>query len=106
MNANTRAAAANEAPKGVSLVYQLAFFTALALLFVVISKLYMDGFMEIQRLEARLAGEVKSLEESKLQLRRLDEEIALLKTDEGVEMVARDKLRFIRPDEVVVMPLR
>lgn len=93
-------------PKGVSLVYQLAFFVALALLFVVISKLYMDGFLEIQRLESRLTGEIKALEDSKQQIRNLDDEIALLKTDEGVEMVARDKLRFIRPDEVVVMPLR
>ena len=91
---------------GVSLVYQLAFFTALALLFVVISKLYMDGYLEIQRLEGRLAAENATLEDNKLQLKRLDDEIALLKTDEGVEMVARDKLRFIRPDEVVVMPLR
>ena len=92
--------------KGVSLVYQLAFFTALALLFVVISKLYMDGFLEIHRMEARLAGEEKTLEDNRVLLKRLDDEIALLKTDEGVEMVARDKLRFIRPDEVVVMPLR
>jgi len=91
---------------GVSLIYQLAFFTALALLFVVISKLYMDGFLEIHRLEARLASEVAALEQQKTELKHLDEEIALLKTDEGVEMVARDKLRFIRPDEVVVMPLR
>lgn len=90
----------------MSLVYQLAFFTALAMLFVVLSKLYMDGFLEIRRQESRLAAEIHTLEESKLQLKRLDDEIALLKTDEGVEMMARDKLRFIRPDEVVVMPLR
>lgn len=96
---------ADSAGGGVSLVYQLAFFTALAMLFVVISKLYMDGFLEIRRLESRLAGENQTLEENKAQLKKLDDEIALLKTDEGVEMVARDKLRFIRPDEVVVMPL-
>ena len=95
-----------EEPKPVSLIYQLAFFVALAMLFVVISKLYMDGFIEIRRLEQRLVAEEKGLEESKQLLKRLDDEIALLKTDEGVEMVARDKLRFIRPDEVVVMPLR
>jgi cell division protein FtsB len=90
----------------VSPIYQLAFVTALVLLFVVIAKLYMDGYLEIKRLEAKLAAEVQGLTEAKALYKRLEDEIALLKTDEGMEMVARDKLRFIRPDEVVVMPLR
>ena len=90
----------------ISPIYQVAFVTALALLFVVISKLYMDSYLEIQRQEARLDAEQKRLTEGRASLKRVENEIALLKTDEGVEIVARDKLRFIRPDEVVILPLK
>src|SRR5437879_3928427 len=92
--------------KGVAPIYQAAFISALSLLFVVVSKLYMDGFQEIKRLEAKRETEHKRSAEAQATLARLDAEIKLLKTDEGVEMVARDKLRFIRPDEVVVVPMK
>ena len=39
--------------KGVAPIYQIAFLVALVLLFVVVSKLYMDGFQEIKRLETK-----------------------------------------------------
>ena len=90
----------------VSPIYQIAFVVALGLLFVVISKLYMDGYAEIKRLESRFDAEKKRYSESLATNQRLESEINLLKTDEGVEMVARDKLRFIRPDEVVILPLK
>ena len=90
----------------VSPIYQLVFVLALSLLFVVLSKLYMDGYAEIQRLESRLDAEKKRYAEGLGTNQRLESEISLLKTDEGVEMVARDKLRFIRPDEVVILPLK
>ena len=94
-----------KAERGVSPVYQTAFIVALLLLFVVVSKLYMDGYMEIAKLGAKRDAERKRYEENLATLAKLEGEIRLLKTDEGVEMVARDKLRFVRPDEVVVMPL-
>jgi len=79
---------------------------SLVLTLALIVKLYVDGYIEIERLEAKLEAERKRLAESHGTLSRLDAELKLLKTDEGVEMVARDKLKFIRPDEVVVMPLK
>ena len=90
----------------ISPIYQMAFLAALVLLFVVISKLYMDGYNEIRKLEGKLDAEQKHYDETLVGLKKIDDEISLLKTDEGVEMVARDKLRFIRPDEVVILPLK
>jgi cell division protein FtsB len=92
--------------RGVAPIYQIALSLALILLFVVVSKLYMDGFQEIKRLETKHEAEQKRYTETQQTLARLENEIHLLKTDEGVEMVARDKLRFIRPDEVVVVPMK
>jgi cell division protein FtsB len=74
--------------------------------FVVISKLYMDGHMEIQKLENELVKERARLRENLVTVRRLESEIASLTTTEGLEMVARDKLKFVRPEEVVIVPLK
>jgi cell division protein FtsB len=87
-------------------IYQVLFATCLILLVGVIVKLYMDGHQEISRLEDRRAAEQRHLTEAKATVVRLDGEIQLLKTDEGVEIAARDKLRFIRPDEVVIITPR
>lgn len=87
-------------------LFQVVFVLVVILLFVVISKLYLDGHMEIKRLEASLQAEEQKQVDLETTAKTLDSEIRLLRTDEGVEMVARDKLRFIRPDEVVVVPLQ
>jgi cell division protein FtsB len=102
-----RTAPLKEVPeKGVSPVYHTALAVAVLLLLAVISKLFIEGYMEIARLEAKREGEKKRKQEYTATLSKMESEIRLLKTDEGVEMVARDKLRFIRPDEVVIMPLK
>lgn len=91
---------------GVSPVYQAVLVVAVLLLLAVVSKLFIEGYMEIARLEAKREGEKKRSREYTATLSKMESEIRLLKTDEGVEMVARDKLRFVRPDEVVIMPLK
>ena len=61
---------------------------------------------EIDRLSKRSHFAEQKMKTAKSQFEELSEEVEYLETLEGVERLARDKLRYIRPDEVILVPLR
>jgi cell division protein FtsB len=69
-------------------------------------KLYIDQYIEIRRLGREVEVARTHFEETQREHEKLAEEVEYLETLEGVERLARDKLRYIRPDEVILVPLR
>lgn len=87
-------------------VFQFLFITGCIILFVLISKLYLDQYIEIRKLEAKLEQDRTKVAESEVEIQRLTRELEFLRTDEGIEKVAREKLKMVKPDEVVVVPVQ
>lgn len=82
-------------------------YTSLFVVFVLcITKLYLDQYIEIRRLRQRRGEVAAVLAEVQARHDRIAEEVEYLETLDGVERLARDKLRYIRPDEVILVPLR
>ncbi len=81
--------------------FAIGFLLVVILIFTVFGK---KGFLEIARvrkIQADLVGEIDAL---KLQIARLEKEIAALKTDPtAVDKEARDKLWLMKPDEKVIV---
>ncbi len=73
---------------------------------ICLSKLYLDQYIEIRRLKARRTEVEAQARDTRVRWEKLAEEVEYLETLEGVERLARDKLRYIRPDEVILVPLR
>jgi cell division protein FtsB len=65
-------------------------------------KLYIDQYIEIRRLGREVEVARVVYEKTRKEQERLTEEVEYLETLEGVERLARDKLRYIRPDEVML----
>lgn len=86
-------------------VFQFLFITGCIVLFVLISKLYLDQYIEIRKLEQKLEQERAKVVEAQDEIERLTRELEFMKTDEGTEKVAREKLRMVKPDEVIVIPV-
>ncbi|MBI4872919.1 MAG: septum formation initiator family protein [Candidatus Riflebacteria bacterium] len=86
-------------------VFQFLFITGCIVLFVLISKLYLDQYIEIRKLEQKLEQEKARVVEAGQEIDRLTQELEFLKTDEGVEKVAREKLKMVKPDEVIIVPV-
>lgn len=72
---------------------------------ICLAKLYIDQYIEIRALTLRSVAAQESLQETRRRHEQLVEEVEYLETLEGVERLARDKLRYIRPDEVILVPL-
>jgi cell division protein FtsB len=82
-------------------------YSAAAIVFVVcLVKLYIEQYIEIDRLMKRSVVAQQEMETAKSRYEEVAEEVEYLETLEGVERLARDKLRYIRPDEVILVPLR
>lgn len=73
---------------------------------ICLAKLYLDQYLEIRHLRSVRAQAERQMLSVKDQHDALAEEVEYLETVEGVERLARDKLRYIRPDEVILVPLR
>lgn len=73
---------------------------------VLLAKLYLDQYIQIRRLQERRIRVEANTAAVRLEHEKLAEEVEYLETLEGVERLARDKLRYIRPDEVILIPLR
>jgi cell division protein DivIC len=86
-------------------VFQFLFITGCIVLFVLISKLYLDQYIEIRKLEQKLEQEKARVGEAEHEIQRLSRELEYLRTDDGTEKVAREKLKMVRPDEVIIVPV-
>ncbi len=73
---------------------------------ICLAKLYIDQYIEIRALAKTRDKAERSLAATRARHAALTEEVEYLETLEGVERLARDKLRYIRPDEVILIPLR
>ena len=73
---------------------------------ICLAKLYIDQYIEIRALTKRRDRAEAELTATRKRHEALTEEVEYLETLEGVERLARDKLRYIRPDEVILVPLR
>ena len=106
-NKNIDSAAAEPVPAvGLSSgLFQFLFITGCIILFVLISKLYLDQYIEIRKMEQHLQQEKVKLIEANRERERLTRELSFLRTDDGIEKVAREKLRMVRPDEVIIVPV-
>jgi cell division protein FtsB len=73
---------------------------------ICLAKLYIDQYIEIRALAKRRDRAEAELADTRKRYEAITEEVEYLETLEGVERLARDKLRYIRPDEVILVPLR
>ncbi len=73
---------------------------------ICLAKLYIDQYIQIRALGKHRNRSEQELASTKAEYDRISEEVEYLETLEGVERLARDKLRYIRPDEVILVPLR
>ena len=73
---------------------------------ICLAKLYIDQYIEIRALSKRRDRAEAELAATRSRFEAITEEVEYLETLEGVERLARDKLRYIRPDEVILVPLR
>jgi len=73
---------------------------------ICLAKLYLDQYVEIRRLRSVRATAARERQEVQGRHDRLAEEVEYLETLEGVERLARDKLRYIRREEVILVPPR
>jgi cell division protein FtsB len=73
---------------------------------ICLAKLYIDQYIEIRALTKRRDRAEAELADTRKRYEAITEEVEYLETLEGVERLARDKLRYIRPDEVILVPLR
>src|SRR2546423_3832656 len=71
-------------------VFQFLFITGCIVLFVLISKLYLDQYIEIRKLEQKLEQEKARVSEGQQEINRLSRELEFLRTDDGTEKVARE----------------
>jgi cell division protein FtsB len=74
--------------------------------FLVVCKLYLDQYAEIRRLEERREARLAELNAAREGLEHLEREVAFLGTLGGVEKLAREKLKYINRDEVIVLPVQ
>lgn len=86
-------------------IFQFVFITGCIILFVLISKLYLDQYLEIRKLEQRLEQERSKVTESQQEIVRLTHELEFLRTDEGTEKIAREKLKMVKPEEIIIVPV-
>jgi len=84
---------------------QLILGCGLILVFVLVSKLYFDQYLEIRRVYSKLEAEQARQNQFTDQIDGLKTRIELLKTDDGVELIAREKLRLVKSDEVLVIAI-
>ena len=79
--------------------------TACFVLFLIVCKLYLNQYIEIRKLEERLRKKQLELSAEKLKLDKMVSEVGFLGTLEGVEKIAREKLKYIKRDEVIIVPV-
>lgn len=82
------------------------YLVAVVVFSICLVKLYIDQYIEIRRLGREVGVARAELERTRREHEKLAEEVEYLETLEGVERLARDKLRYIRSDEVILIPLR
>ena len=74
-------------------------------LFLVVCKLYLAQYIEIRRLDERLSDVRRSLASEEQLLERTKKDVAFLATLDGVEKLAREKLKYIKKGEVIIVPV-
>lgn len=83
-----------------SLVLGLCF-----LLFLVVCKLYLEQYIEIRRLEEQKVSIEIQLKKEEEELEHMKKRVAFLGTLEGIEKIARERLKYIKEEEVIVVPI-
>ncbi len=86
-------------------LFQFLFITGCIVLFVLVSKLYLDQYLEIRELDQQLDRERARVEDAEREKDRLAAELRFLRTPDGTEKIAREKLKMVRPDEVIIVPV-
>lgn len=74
-----------------------------ALFGVYITFAYISGFIEILRLERAIAAVEKEIEQVSLENEALREQLAVLRSPEYIERVAREELGLVMPGETAVI---
>ncbi len=79
--------------------------TSCFIFFLIVCKLYLDQYIDIRKLEELWKNKRCKLQEQQLKLETMQEEVAFLGTLKGVEKIAREKLKYIKRDEVIIVPV-
>lgn len=106
MSQNREAAAPEESfdTSGMSPVTQVIVGAGVILVCLLISKLYFDQYLELKKLHAKHEVERTKNTEYRQHIGALQSECRLAQTTQGIEIMARERLKFIHPDEIMVIP--
>lgn len=85
---------------------QWAFLVAAIGAFLFLLHLYVRQFVEIKQLERRRDEVQATLKREQARMAKVGEEVRFLRTLEGVERLARERLKYIKRDEVVIKPVQ
>ncbi len=102
---NTTEGTARRRPRTANSTSHGLVLTACFVLFLIVCKLYLNQYIEIRKLEERHRQKQQELRAEKQKLEKMVDEVAFLGTLEGVEKIAREKLKYIKRDEVIIVPV-
>ncbi len=91
-----------EAPEPGGWFISFLLFLALFSIFMVVSEVYVENYREIERQKNGLKSLKLELEDIQAENSKLRQSIEELKTSKGQEKIARQKLKLIMPDELIV----
>jgi len=74
------------------------------IVFLGVCKLYLDKYIEIRKLEERLAERKVELVTITNQVDDLSAEVEFIASLDGIEKMAREKLKYIKEGEVIIVP--
>lgn len=85
---------------------QWVFLVSAIAAFLFLLHLYVRQFVEIKRLERNRDEVSATLKREQARMAKVGEEVRFLRTLEGVERLARERLKYIKRDEVVIKPVK
>ena len=73
-------------------------------IFLVVCKLYLNKYIEIRKLEERLVEKKVELVKITNDVDNLKKEIKFIASLSGIEKMAREKLKYIKDGEIIIVP--
>jgi len=74
--------------------------------FLGVSRLYLDKYIEIRKLEEKLAGKQNEVVAIDHKINKLANEVEFIASLSGIEKMAREKLKYIKEGEVIIVPVK
>lgn len=73
-------------------------------IFLGVCKLYLDKYIEIRKLEEKLVERKVELVTISNDVDNLSSEVEFIASLDGIEKMAREKLKYIKEGEVIIVP--